>query len=374
MNLKQLRDEIDNIDDKLLELLKQRMDLSDSVADYKIKNNLPVYNPEREKEILNRLSEKYPEFQNETKLLFSTIMEVSKARQNNLMVNDTKLKKDILNALSDDFILPSDFKIACQGVEGAYSSIACKKSYPNASISYYQSFDDVFTAVDNESCLFGLLPIENSSAGTVTAVYDLMMKNKFYIYKSITSEINHCLLVNKNSKIEDITDIYSHPQGIDQCSEFLKQNPKIKVHIYSNTAAAAEFVSKSGSDNFAAIASRECSEKYGLKILKSDIQNQAKNFTRFIVISKKMIITEEAKRISLCLSIPHVTGSLCKLMTKFALNQLNLTKLESRPIPEKPFEFMFFFEFDGKIKDEKTLNLICSLEKELDYFAFLGNY
>ena len=268
----------------------------------------------------------------------------------------------------------SNIRIACQGVNGAFSSMACDKLFPKAkSIMFCKDFDSVFDAVENGSVDAGVIPIENSTSGSVIGVYNLMRKHHFFISRAVLFDIRHCLLAKNNVDIYKITDIYSHEQALSQCGDFLAQYPHINIHPYSNTAAAARMVAESD-DNIAAIASEKCADLYGLNILEKDIQNTATNRTVFVCITKRMYIDKKADRISVCLTLPHKMGSLSELLNMFYIAKLNLLKIESRPLPDKDFEFLFYFDFAGNIEDEKTVSLLLYLNDTLEYFEFLGNY
>ncbi len=201
-----------------------------------------------------------------------------------------------------------------------------------------------------------------------------MRKYNLFIVKGVKLKIDHCLLAKSNLPLEEITDLYSHEQAIHQCAQFLKEHPHIRVHVYSNTAAAAKMVSESENPHVAAIASRACADLYGLQVIREHLQFSQVNFTRFICISKRAMILEHADKVSISLRLPHVTGSLYQMITRFAVNRLNLTKLESRPLADTDFEFLFYFDFEGNVKNPDVLSLIRSLDYELDSFQFLGNY
>lgn len=239
---------------------------------------------------------------------------------------------------------------------------------------YFKTFEAVFNAVDKGMCRYGILPIENSSAGSVNQVYDLMKKFRFSIVRGVKLRINHTLLAKKGVQLEGIKEIYSHEQGLNQCSEFLRANPQIKANVCENTAVAAKLVAQSDRTDIAAISSRECAELYGLQILSDHIQNSDNNYTRFICISRSLEIYPGADKMSLMFSLPHRPGTLYSVITKFATLGLNLTKLESRPIPGKDFEFMFYFDASVSAHSEELLKLLAELEGTLEQFSFLGCY
>ncbi len=239
---------------------------------------------------------------------------------------------------------------------------------------YFNSFESVFNAVEKGLCQYGVLPIENSSAGSVTEVYDLMMRHKFYIVKSLKLHINHALVAKKGIALSDIKEIISHEQALQQCSEFLKALPNVKITVFENTATAAKYVAECDRTDIAALSSPECAKLYGLDILKEDVQNNQNNYTRFICIAKNMEIYAGANKISLMLSIAHEPGSLYEMIGKIACQGFNLTKLESRPIPGKDFEFRFYFDIEGSVYSPSVLTLLKDMEISAEKLSFLGCY
>lgn len=270
--------------------------------------------------------------------------------------------------------MPNRALVACQGTEGAYSQKACDRMFEFANILYMNTFDDVFAAVEKGMCPYGVLPIENSSAGSVTQVYDLMEKHKFHIVRAARERIEHKLMALPGTRLEDVREVVSHEQALRQCSAFFHNNPKIKATEMSNTAKAAEFVASSGRSDLAVIASGDCRELYGLSILKDSVSNAESNFTRFICIAKDLTLYDGANKISLMLRAPHRPGSLYRLLSQISVMGVNLTKLESRPMPGRDFEFRFFFDLEASIAQEDVRALICELERLSEQFTFLGNY
>ena len=377
MNLNECRAEIDKINDEILTLFKKRMEITTSVAEYKRANNMPIMQQGREDEILEKMGQKAgDELSDYTKVLFSTIMNLSRLYQvtsNGADPSETldSIRFSIHNTNKN---FPKSATIACQGIKGAYSQIACNKIFSNAQIEYFQSFSDVFSAIDNGICEYGILPIENCLYGSVNQVYDLMKYHKFYITKSIKLKINHTLLAKNGTKLSEITDVFSHEQAIGQCSDFFKEHPEINVHICENTAIAAQIVAKSDSPYIASISSPECAKYYGLNIVCNSIANSDNNYTRFICISKNLEIYPSSDKISLVLKAPHKPGALFSLISRFATLGLNITKLESRPIIGEDFEYMFYFDVEASVFDEKVLALISELCGEGGYATFLGSY
>lgn len=270
--------------------------------------------------------------------------------------------------------LPTTAQVACQGVEGAFSHQAADHFFKEPAVSFYPQFEEVFQAVADRQVEYGVLPIENSTAGSVGAVYDLMRKYDFYIVKEAKVPVAHCLLAKPEASYDDITEVYSHQQALSQCEGYFNHHRQLTARAYSNTAAAAKFIAHEGQPHMAAIASRKCAEMYGLTILAENIQDISHNTTRFICISCDPVFSAKANKISMCLTLPHKPGALYHLLNKFAINQINLTKLESRPWPERNFEFMFYLDVEGSLSDYKTRLLLEDLNNQLGYFKILGSY
>lgn len=373
MDLLELRKEIDSIDEQLIPLLLKRMSISEKVAQYKVERGIPVLNAEREQQILDNVAKKCGEQGDTIKTVFSATMDASRALQHKIIGGGKELRDKIGESTYTGMLNANGASIACQGVEGAYSGVTAKKLFPDSPIKFYKQFEDVFESVNKGETKFGVIPVENSTAGSVHESYDLIMKYRFYIVGAYDLKIDHCLCAKENTKYEDITDVYSHPQALSQCNNFLKNFDFTGIN-FSNTAAAAKFVSQSDKSNIAVICSEFAAKKYGLKILKRNVQNNNNNRTRFIVISKELIIGENADKISLIFSAPHTTGSLYRVLGRFSMAGLSLTKLESRPIPNQDFSYHFYVDVMGSVRDEATLDLMCALYDELPEFEFLGNF
>ena len=376
LDLKEIRKNLDTIDDQLITLFRNRMELSSQVAAYKKENGMPILDTGRERQIINRVSAAAgEEFEHYAKLLYQTIFNVSRAYQAELLRPASSLVTKLEEAAKNiQPKMPGRALVACQGKEGAYSQKICDQMFEFADILYMNSFNDVFKAVETGMCPFGILPIENSTAGSVTQVYDLMEKHNFHIVRAARQRIEHRLLALPGTKLSDITEIVSHEQALRQCAAFLSANPKIKVTAMENTAVAANFVANSGRKDLAAIASPECEQLYGLETLSTQVSDSDHNFTRFICIAKNLKVYEGANKISLMLSAAHRPGSLYRLLSHISVMGLNLTKLESRPMPGKDFEFRFFFDIEASIKDPAVRNLIGELKNDSDQLVFLGNY
>ncbi len=374
MEKENLRKRIDEIDEQFIQLLEERLDIARAIGEEKKGQGLPILDMAREREILNRVAERAGD-KNETyaKLVFSAILAASKNAQTHVYYkNEEKWEEKIAAAKKDAF--PSRADVACQGTEGAYSQQACDKLFPMARILYSSTFEGVFKAVETGLCKYGILPIENSLAGSVSTVYDLMKKHKFYVVRSVRLKIDHALLLPKGAKFSDIREVVSHEQAISQCSEFLQQHGEWKVTRFENTAAAARFVAQSGRKDIAAIASRRCAALYDLHIERENVQNQSDNFTRFLCIAKDMEIYPGANKISLMLTLPNLPGALFQLMAKISAMGMNVTKLESRPIPGRDFEFLFYFDIDADITAPGMAAFLEEITRELETCQMLGAY
>ncbi len=376
MDLQEVRKNIDVIDDEIARLYRRRMELAVEVARNKAKDGLPVENAEREKQIINRVTEQMPdEIKLFGKQVFEMMFDTSKAYQYGKIDCKSTVKDGIINSLANGVRpFPLSASVACQGIYGAYSCIAAEKIFPIASISCFKNWDGVFSAVEKGFCEFGVLPIENSTVGSVNGVYDLMRKHKFYIARSIKLRVKHYLLARGETELKDIKEIISHDQALSQCGELIKSLGDVKVTRCDNTAIAAKYVAESGRDDIACISSKECAGIYGLNVLKSGVNDSGSNYTRFIAICKNMNVYEGADRISVTVNLAHEAGSLNKLLNKFSALGLNLTKLESRPIPDSPFEFTFYFDFESDVRKPEVQNLLADIAMKADNFAFLGAY
>ena len=376
MDLSEIRENINRVDDQLVKLFVERMELAGQVAAYKKEHNLPIFVPAREREILKKVAEQAgPALGGYTRLLYSMIMDLSRSHQARQNGKSTDLAEAITQAIDrTPRLFPQDPMVACQGVEGAYSQIACEKIFKNPFILYFKSFEGVFNAIDQGLCRYGILPIENSTAGSVKKVYDLMVEHNFSIVRTFRLKVDHNLLVKPGTKISDIKVIYSHEQALNQSAGFLAGLPGVQAIPVENTAVAAEMVSRSGRGDIACLSSRSCAELYGLQCLKSSVQDTGNNHTRFICISKDLEIYPGSDRTSIMLVLPHKPGSLYKLLSRLYVLGINVTKLESRPIPDRDFEFMFYFDLETSVYSEEFIQLMCELQDLCEEFRYLGSY
>ena len=376
MDLNELRNEINAIDDELLRLFLRRMDVAGQVADYKKANNLPIYQPQREREILKKVADAAgPDMGGYARVLFSMLMELSKSSQNKRSNRELELHRQIAESIEKTpKLFPQAPMVACQGVEGANSQIACEKIFKNPFIMYFKTFESVFSAIEQGLCQYGILPIENSTAGSVKKVYDLMIRHNFSIVRTFRLKVDHNLLAKPGVSLLDIKEVYSHEQALNQCSAFLEKLPGVKFIAVENTAVAAQMVANSDRRDIAAISSRSCAELYGLTNLAPSIQDKDNNRTRFICISKNLEIYPGADKTSIMMILPHKPGSLYRVLARLYALGINVTKLESRPIPDRDFEFMFYFDLDTSIYSEEFIQLMCELDDLCEEFKYLGSY
>lgn len=376
MDIGELRTKIDEIDRDLLGAFSRRMDISAQLALYKKENNIPVFDPARERQKLNEVTSTMPEeLRTYTSALYSLLFDLSRSYQEKTLNPESPLMKEINGAIEHtDKVFPKNSVVACQGIEGAYSQLACEKLFSIPNIMYCTTFDSVFSAIDSGLCKYGVLPLENSTAGSINKIYDLMMKYHFYIVRSARLKVDHNLLTKKGTSLKEIKEIYSHEQALNQCGIFLKSLPGVKITACENTALAAQMVAESPRRDVAALSSRYCADLYGLDCLADSVQDKGNNYTRFITISKKIEIYPGADKTSIMMSIPHKPGSLYRILSRFYALGINLIKLESRPIPDRDFEFMFYFDLETPVYSPEFIQLMNELNGICEEFRYLGSY
>ena len=376
MDIQDYRAKIDQVDSELVRLYGERMEITKEIGRYKREHNLPVLDTERERNLLNRVGEMAgEENENGVRALFGFLM--SQGRTSQLLDGrkESTLGNQIRTALQETpQLFPPKAVVACQGVEGAYSQKACEKIFSAPSILYCRDFESVFSAIEKGLCRYGILPIENSLAGSVTSVYDQMISRNFRIVRSARVKIDHTLIAPPGVRLEDIKEVYSHEQAIQQCSRYLEAHSGWQVNVCRNTAAAAQMIAGSGRKDVAAISSAACAPLYGLSILATDIQNNSNNHTRFICIAKQPEIYPGADHTSLMLVLPNRPGSLYQLLGRFYAQGINLIKLESRPMPGRDFEFMFYFDLEASVYSPAFIRLMEELDVTLEQFSYLGSY
>ena len=376
MELSDYRQEIDRIDGQLVELFQERMNLASEIAQHKAAKHLPVHDPARERDKLKAVGELVkPELRNYTQRLYTMLFELSRSKQSEEMQHSSELQQRIAKAISDTPpMFPTHGRVAVQGIEGANSQGAAEKLFATPDLMFFNSFEGVFSAIDKGLCQYGVLPLENSTAGSVNRIYDLMMAYDFSIVRSTRLKIDHNLLANVGVKISDIKEIISHEQALAQCEGFIKSLGNVKITSCENTAMAAKLVFESGRKDIAALSSRSCADLYSLNLLQTSVQDSGSNFTRFICISKKLEIYPGADRSSIMMALPHKPGSLYHALGRFYALGINLNKLESRPLAGSDFEFMFYFDLETSVYSDEFMQLFSDIEGLGAQFKYLGSY
>ena len=376
MELETIYRQIEETDYALNELFVRRMELCAELAREKTTRGLVLSEVPREREGRLRFREQAgPALEEYAGVMYSTLVDVCQSYQAAAVGEESDVCRGIRDAIATtEPLFPEKATIVCQGVEGAYSQIAVEKLFRQPSITYVSQFEEVFAAIDKGVGRYGVLPLENSTAGSVNKVYDLMMKYNFTIVRSVRVKVSHCLLAKPGVKMEEIREIFSHEQAISQSEDFLKQHPHIKVTPCANTAMAARMVAESERRDIAALSSHNCAHLYGLQTLANSVQDKGNNYTRFICISKKPEIFPGANHTSIMLTTPHSPGALYRIIARISSLGINLTKLESRPLPDQDFEFMFYFDLDVSIYSPALMLLLADLESLCETFRYLGSY
>ena len=376
MNLDEVRVEINDINDKMLKLFLERMDLSSKVAQAKAQTGKAIFDAKRERDILDKVTaDAGPDMDIYARRFFENIFSLSRTFQSEQLFKETAFTKEIEKAVEAAPNLPPQRgSVACCGIFGSNAQMACDKLLPLSQILYVNSFQAVFDAVEQGLAQVGVLPIENSSNGSVKEVYDLLERKNCYVVRATKQWISHDLLAKKGTQFEDIHTVYSHPQALGQCSEFFAQYPHIKLEPYSNTAMAAQMVAESEDPGIAAVAAPHCAELYTLEAVKRSIQNNDNNYTRFICIAKNLSIYPGANKISIVTSASHTPGGLGSLLSKFGNMGINLSKIESRPLQGHNFEFLFYLDLEASLVDPRVRALLAELHESQDKFRLLGNY
>ena len=374
MELSELRVKIDEIDEKIVELYEQRMEISKQVAEYKIGVGKKVFDKQRELEKLARVKAlTHNEFNSHgIEELFEQIMSMSRKLQYQLLAEHGSLGK--LPFIGVDELEIGKARVVFQGAEGAYSQAAMMQYFGDAVNSFHvETFRDAMNAIDEGSADFAVLPIENSTAGIVSEIYDLLQEYENYIVAEQIIRIEHCLLAVPGAKLSDIKAVYSHPQSLMQSSRFLQEYDWQQISMQNN-AFAAKKVADEGDKTQAAIAGEHAGKIYGLEVLKKGVNHSGTNSTRFIIVTNQKIFRKDAKKISICLEVPHESGSLYHILSHFIYNNLNMTKIESRPIEGRNWEYRFFIDFEGNLSDSAVKNALRGLRDEARNMKILGNY
>lgn len=382
MNLSECRNEIDKIDKELVELFEKRMNVAINVAKYKIENNIPIFNGAREAEVIekniNRLNNK--EYSRLTEKFFTHLMELSRSLQADVIEVNNKNGK-MVDSIEENISTNEkkrdlkNIKIGYQGVKGSFSEEAMIKYFgENHTTTDYEEFEDVFVALKNNKIDYGILPIENSSTGAITTVYDLLVEYGLYIVGEECIKIDQNLIGIKGSKLEDIKEIYSHPQGFEQSSEFLSKQNNLKLIPFHNTAISAKYISELNDKSKAAIASLRAAKIYGLDVIQKEINDKDNNHTKFVIVGRKLEASKECNKITVVFSLDDKAGTLYNLLRHFAENNINMIKIESRPSKNEPWQYLLYVDFEGNIENEDVKKAIKLIEEKSEYFKLLGCY
>ncbi|MGB5823014.1 MAG: prephenate dehydratase [Proteocatella sp.] len=376
LDLNELRDEINEIDSGLAQLFERRMELVAKIAKYKISKNMPVLNSERETQVIKRTLEnlKNKSLSKEMEEFFYDVMGISKDYQNKYIeanhgpcIGDKKESRTHRGN--------KGLKIGFQGILGSFSEEALFNYFGESANTHdYRQFEDVFVAISEGKVDYGILPVENSSTGSVNEVYDLLRKYGCYINGEIVLKVRQNLLGVKGASIDDIQEVYSHGQGFQQSAQFFQQHPEWKLIPYHNTALSAKLVSEAGDKSKAAVASDRAAAMYDLDILKENLNFNSNNYTRFVIVGKNLELDERSDKISVVLTVLHKAGSLCDVLKLFSEKGLNLLKIESRPIMNKSWEYFFHIDFEGNLKDPEINHIVEQIKNRTTYFKILGNY
>ena len=375
IDLQECRDEIDVIDSEIIRLFEKRMKVCEDVAEYKIRTGKKVLDPERERKKLEVLREKaHGEFNRlGAQELFQQIMAISRKRQYQLL-NEHGVEDDEKLEMVDHLPL-ENVTVVFQGVEGAYSYAAMREYFSDEIRSFHvKTWRDAMEEVAEGRADYAVLPIENSTAGIVAGIYDLLAEYDLSIVGEQIIRPEHVLLGMQDASLEDITCVCSHPQALAQCGKYLEAHQGWKTREMENTAGSAKQVKEDGDKTQAAIASRQAGELYGLMILAENICYDGQNATRFIIVSKKPIYVKDAHKISIFFELPHESGTLYNMLSHIIYNGLNMTKIESRPIAGRTWEYRFFVDFEGNLKDSAVKNALRGIEAEANRMRILGNY
>ncbi len=374
MDLLELRDKIDGIDANIVNLYEERMDICKQVAEYKIANGKRVLDKQREMEKIAKVkSLTHNEFNcHGVEELFEQIMSMSRKLQYQLLAENGCLGK--LPFIGVDELDTRQARVVFQGAEGAYSQAAMNRFFGDKINSYHvDSFRDAMSALDEGSADFAVLPIENSTAGIVNEIYDLLVEFENYIVGEQIIKIEHCLLGVPGTKIADIKTVYSHPQSLMQSAKYLNNHDWQQISMQNN-AFAAKKVADEQNKTQAAIASEYAAEVYGLEVLEKGVNQSQSNSTRFIIVTNQKVFRKDAQKVSICFEVPHESGSLYHMLSHFIYNNLNMTKIESRPIEERNWEYRFFVDFEGNLADSAVKNALRGLREETKSMKILGNY
>ncbi len=374
-DLKVLRGRLDALDAQLVGLYQERMDIAKAVGEDKVKTGKKVFDPVREQEKIEQVTglledEFYKKGIGE---LYAQLMSQSRKIQYQILIEEGKEHKSPFSPVEN--LKTTRKEVVYQGVEGSYSQLATRKYFGESVKAFnVKTFKEAVVLVAEGKADYGVLPIENSSAGMVSDVYDLLVQYEAPIVGEIILPISHTLVGVKGTTLASIKEVYSHPQALAQSSEYLEEHPEWKQLAIGNTAIAAQQIKAAGDVSKAAICSAEAAELYGLEVIDRGINRNENNSTRFIVLTKERVYKKEAKKVSVCFELPHVSGSLYRILSHVIFNDLNMTKIESRPIKDRTWEYRFYVDFEGNLQDAGVENALLGIQEESKNLLILGNY
>lgn len=371
IDLAKSRESIDRIDKQIVNLFEERMKVAGDVAEYKRNTGKKVFDPEREAQKLEALGSMATTEFNERAIqeLFSQIMSISRKYQYSLLTEQNEKFEEL-----QELPKTAETRVCFFGAPGSYSEQAMEECFGTEVTSFpAATFKEVMEAVQSGSADFGVLPIENTTTGGITDSYDLLMEYDNYLVGEHVVKIEHALLGVAGAKIEDLRKVYSHSQGLSQCKKFFDEHPDIRPVVSASTSESAKRVMEAKDTTLAAIASKRAAKIYGLEILRECMNTEEVNSTRFIIVTNKRTFLPNANKISICFELPHESGSLYKMLSHIMYNNLNMTKIESRPIPGRSFEYRFFVDFEGKITDAAVRNTLNGIREEASRLKILGN-
>lgn len=374
MGLEEIRKELDTIDREIVQLFQKRMDLSIEVAKDKAKTGKAVFDGKREEEKLNSISDMVgdPLLKTPARELFRGLMTLSRRRQLQYL-SEIGRKSDFSFREVGELSF-SGKKLVAQGVKWSYSYLAGRAFFQEDSIEFVEHFQDVLEAVQAGRADYGILPMDNSTYGMVQDNYDLLSRyEELSVLKEINYPVSHCLCSAGDYRTEEIRKVYSHPQALAQCREFFKEYPFMEKIADLNTAIAAKKLAETKEEYAAVLCSRPAAEYYGLRILQDGVSSK-ENTTRFFLIGKEKVYTKDADKLTMILWAANQAGSLYHVLGDFTWNGLSLSMIQSRPVGDKAFSYLFFVDVSGNLSEPEMENALSALKEEGVQFRILGNY
>ena len=365
------RTEIDKIDKEMTKLLEKRMNISKSISKYKMEHDMQIFHPEREKIVIekNKGYLENKEYGDLVESYYDNLMYLSRLVQQKEIYSENNIYTKPYKNDRENLV------VGYQGVPGSFGNEAMLKYFKNIKeAKSYEKFEDVFKAVEDGEIEYGILPVENSSTGGIGTVEDLLKEYNLYIVGEECIRISQNLVGIKGATVDDIKEVYSHPQGFEQSTKFFDKHKDYNLIPYSNTEISAKLVSDLKDKSKAAIASERAAKLYDLKIIKKDVNDLKNNYTRFIVIGRDLECDETCDKVSILFSIEDTSGGLYTVIRDIKEFGLNMSKIESRPNRNNPWNYIFFVDFDGNLFDVNIKKAINTIARSSKYFKLLGCY